>query len=154
MVMRPLPVLIVAVLLAGCGGGGGGPLSKSEYEQKLAAAGKAINDSGRGLAQATTKETFADGVGKVQKALDKAADDLHRVTPPADVETANEKLVGALHGLSDDLDGVADAASESLKQARAATEKLSESAASKQAQDAVTEIERRGYDAGQLGTGG
>ncbi len=150
--MRALPILAVAIVLAGCGGAG--RLSKSDYEQKLQTEGKTINESGRGIGQAKSKEAFVESVGKVQKALDNAADDLDGIKPPTDVEAANGKLVGALHGLSDDLDSVKDAASGGLKKGQAATEKLSESTASKQAQDAVTEIERRGYDAGQLGTGG
>jgi hypothetical protein len=140
----------LALGLAGCGGGG--PLSKAAYEQKLREGGKELTEAVQKLARARSKEEFKEDVTGVQKALDDAAETLDGVTPPEDVEGANARLVHGLRGLSDDFDKVKDAADESVDEATRKAQEVSSGTASREAQQAIQEIERRGYDVGQLGS--
>ena len=142
----------LVVLVAGCGGGGGARLTKAAYEQKLSDAGKGLAVAGRKLAQAQSKEEFKDDVTDVQKALDDAADRLDGITPPDDVEGANARLVQGLRGLSHDFDKVKDAADESVDDATRKAQEVSTGASSREADNAIKEIQRRGYDVGQLGS--
>jgi hypothetical protein len=143
-----LAVAALAVGLAGCGSEA--RLSKSEYEQKLATAGRDLAEASKPLAQAKTGPEFASGVERVQTELREAAGDLGSVTPPEDVEEANDRLVDALRGLADEFDKVKEAAKGGAKQAREAGARLARSKPSEEARVAVLEIERRGYDVGQL----
>jgi cob(I)alamin adenosyltransferase len=149
---RPLAGLATALALvavvAGCGGGG--RLSKAEYEQRLRQAGDELSTAVQQLAKARTKEQFKDAVAEVQGTLDDAADDLDGNSPPSDVESANERLVHGLRGLSDDFDKVKDAADEGIDAATKKAQEISTAQASREAERAIKEIERRGYDVGKL----
>jgi soluble cytochrome b562 len=140
--------LALLAVVAGCGGGG--RLSKAEYEQRLRQAGDELSTAVQQLAKARTKEQFKDAVTEVQGALDDAADDLDGSTPPSDVESANERLVHGLRGLSDDFDKVKDAADEGIDAATKEAQEISTGQASREAERAIKEIERRGYDVGKL----
>jgi multidrug resistance efflux pump len=143
----------VALTLALSGCGGGGRLSKGEYERKLDAAGTELSAATHQLASARSKDQFKQAVGDVQRALDGAAHDLGRITPPEDVEAANDRLVDGLRGLAHDFGEVKDAADESIDAATAKAQQVTAGAASREARQAVEEIQRRGYDVGALGTG-
>ena len=140
--------LALVAVVAGCGGGG--RLSKAEYEQRLRQAGDELSTAVQQLAKARTKEQFKDAVTEVQAALDDAADDLDGSTPPSDLESANERLVHGLRGLSDDFDKVKDAADEGIDAATKKAQEISTGPASREAERAIKEIERRGYDVGKL----
>jgi hypothetical protein len=147
----PAAALLVAVLaLAGCGGGGG-RLTAARYEQKLHAAGDELAAADRKLAQARSKADFQHGVTEVQHALDAVADDLDRITPPADAEGANDRLVHGLHGLSDDFDAVKKAADRGVDAAVQAAQQVDNGGFAREVQQAIAELTRRGYDVGQLG---
>jgi hypothetical protein len=143
-----LALAALAVGLVGCGSEA--RLSKSEYEQKLTTAGRELAEVSKPLAQAKTGPQFVSGVEQVQAGLRKAADDLGGLNPPEDVAAANDRLVDALRGLADEFDKVKEAAKGGVEKARAAGGRLARSKPSEEARLAVLEIERRGYDVGQL----
>ena len=141
---------VIALALAGCGGGG--RLSKAEYEQKLESAGNGLSAAAQQLAETRSKKQFKDNVTDLQRAFDDAADDLDGITPPEDVEGANDRLVHGLRALSDDFDEVKDAADESIDAATRKAQQVTTGASSREAQQAIQEIRRRGYDVGPLGS--
>jgi cytochrome c556 len=149
---RTLGAAAAAITLALGGCGGGGRLSKAEYEQKLQQAGKELSVSLRQLSGSTSKPQFEDGVKEVEKALNDAADDLDGITPPEDVEAANRHLVEGFRRLSDEFDEVKAAADQGPDAARQKGRELTTGAASREADQAIKEIQRRGYDVGQLGS--
>lgn len=144
-------LLALAALAVGLGGcGGEARLSKADYEQKLTAVGRELADASKPLVAAKTGPEFASGVEQIQGGLRKAADDLGGVKPPEDVQSANDRLVDALRGLADEFDKVKEAAKGGAKKAREAGGRLAQSKPSEEAQQAVLEIQRRGYDVGLL----
>ncbi len=148
---RVAGALAVGLVLALAGCGGGGQLSKSEYEAKLHSAGNELTGAVQQLAKATSKDQFKQDVGDVQSALNSAADTLDGVTPPTDVQGANDRLVDGLRGLSNDFDQVKKAADDGIDAATKKAQQITTGAASREAQQAILEIKRRGYDVGQLG---
>jgi hypothetical protein len=144
-------VALVAVFVLAACGGGGGPLTKARYEQKLHAAGNELAAADRKLAQARSKQDFQHDVTEVQHALDDVAGHLDGITPPADAEGANDRLVHGLHGLSDDFDGVKKAANQGIDAAVRAAQQVATGGSAREVQQAIAELKRRGYDVGQLG---
>ena len=149
--VRLAAALVLAAMLALGGCGGGGRLTVAGYEQKLRAAGEELSAAQGKLAGARSKDEFKTDVGELQRALRAAADELDDATPPADAESANDRLVDALHGLADDFDRVREAADEGIDAAVRSAQQVATGAASRQAQQAIAELRRRGYDAGTLG---
>jgi hypothetical protein len=147
----PVAAVLAAVLaLAGCGGGGG-RLTVAAYEQKLRAAGEELSAAQGKLATARSKDEFKTEVSELQRALRAAAGDLDDVTPPADAEAANDRLVDAFRGLADAFDRVRDAADEGIDAAVRAAREVGSSPSARAAQQAIAELSRRGYDVGTLG---
>ena len=140
---------LVAVALAGCGGGG--PVSKSEYEQRLQSAGRELTTALRELSRSNSKEEFKTGVDEVENALDDAADELAGITPPEDVQSANDRVVEGFRKLADDFEQVKAAADKGPDAARKKGREVTTGPASRQANQAIKEIQRRGYDVGELG---
>jgi hypothetical protein len=146
---RTALLTLVALALAGCGGGG--ELSKSDYEQHLQQDGRRLAAPRAALSRANSKEEFLKGIDGLQEALNKVADDLDGITPPADVQSATGRLVDAFGKLAGDLEPVKAAADKGPAAARQKFRQATTGAASREANQAITEIERRGYDAGRLG---
>ena len=144
--------MVAAVIaLAACGGGGG--LTRAAYEQKLRDAGHELGVARRQLSQSRTQDEFRRGAEAVEEALGDAADELDEGTPPADVEAVNERLVSALRRLANDWDDVKRAADEGPDAASRAARSVTAGVAARQAEEAIREITRRGYDVGELGSG-
>jgi hypothetical protein len=139
-----------ALGVAGCGGGEG-PLSKAAYEQKLHRAGDELSAAVRRLAKARSEAEFRDNVVAVQRALDDASGELDAITPPKDVEGANDRLVHGLRGLEQDFEKLEAAAGRGVDEATRMAREISTGAAAREAQQAIMEIKRRGYDVGALG---
>jgi sugar-specific transcriptional regulator TrmB len=135
--------------LAGCGGGAG--LTKAEYEQKLRSAGDEISRAAGQLSTARSKDEFKERVANVQNAIDAAAHELDAITPPADVAAPNDRLVHGLRGLARDFGQVKEAADRGIDAATTKARQVSSGAASREARQAIREIQRRGYDVGRLG---
>ena len=144
-------LLLTAVLLLVAGCGGGGQLSKAEYQQHLQQNGRDLAAALAVLSRTKTKAEFLDAVDGVEKALNDVADDLDGVTPPTDVQGANERLVTAFRQLADDFEQVKEAADKGPDAARQKGRQVTSGAASREANQAIEEIKRRGYDVGELG---
>jgi hypothetical protein len=148
--MRRSALLLLAVLaLAGCGGGS--PLSKGEYEQKLQTGGRELTAALAQLSRSSSKPEFVKGVDQVEKALNDIADDLDGITPPEDVQSANDRLVDGFRKLAHDFEEVRAAADRGPDAARKKGREVTTGAASREADLAIKEIQRRGYDVGELG---
>jgi hypothetical protein len=148
--MRRAALLILVVLaVAGCGGGG--QLSKSEYEQHLQQGGRDVSAARAVLTRTTSRGAFLEGIDGLQKALNDVAADLGGIKPPADVQSANGRLADAFGKLADDLEEVKAAADKGPAAARQKFRRVTTGTASREANQAITEIQRRGYDVGKLG---
>jgi hypothetical protein len=139
----------VALAVAGCGGSG--PLSKSQYEQKLQKSGRELTAALAQLSRSNSKEEFQSGVDGVEKTLNDVAGELDGITPPADVQGANDRLVDGFRKLADDFEQVKAAADKGPDAARQKGREVTTGPASRQANQAIKEIQRRGYDVGELG---
>jgi hypothetical protein len=107
---RVIAVLAAAVLLvaAGCGGGGDGgdtPLTKAEYEQQMQAIGEDLS-AALDTSDASSASTAVTQVEEAQGTLREAADQMDEMTPPEDISTEHDQLVGGVRQFADDLDEV------------------------------------------------
>ena len=147
-----LAALAAAIVLVFAGCGGGGRLSKAEYERKLQQAGRELTTALRHLSASRSKVQFQKGVDGVERALNDAADELDHSKPPQDVESANQRVVEGFRRLSDEFNAVKAAAEKGPDAARQAGRAITTGTASREANQAIEEIKRRGYDVGQLGS--
>jgi hypothetical protein len=143
--------LAVALVLAVAACGGDGRLSKAQYEQKLKESGQELTTALRHVTSSRSKDHFKRAVDDVETALNDVADKLDGVTPPQDVEGANRRVVDGFRRLADEFETVKAAADKGPDAARQAGRKITASAASREANLAIQEIKRRGYDVGELG---
>ena len=110
--MRRLIIVLAAVslLLAGCGGGGSGkptakPLTKAEYQTKLRQIAKDVGAQLRTSAS-NSKTPSKKDLAAARKALNTFADELKKVSPPAEVVQAHQHLITAMRRLGSDLEGI------------------------------------------------
>ena len=153
-VARILPVLAAALLLvAGCGGGGS-TLSKSQYEKRIQADGQAVQTAVKAVSAATTSlSALAKQVDSAEAAVKKAADDLDSLTPPKDAAADNAKIVAGLRAIGKGLDALKRAAKKgSASDVQAAALSLSDSPEIRAAQRAATDLKKKGYSIGVIGT--
>jgi hypothetical protein len=146
-----LGIVGASIALAAAACGGSGPLSKSQYEQRLQKSGRELTAALAQLSRSNSQEEFKTGVDGVEKALNDVADDLDGVTPPEDVQSANDRLVEGFRKLADDFEQVKAAAEKGPDAARQKGRQVTTGAASREADQAIKEIQRRGYDVGELG---
>jgi hypothetical protein len=146
-----LIVLSFALVLAGCGSS---PkvVTKAQYQTDLQRLGQDLTDAGSELGRSIDIATFNGNVDNLRDHLHDAADELHGLKPPADVQSANKKLADALDDFADQLDAVKEARRESIVKARDALLKVSKSEAVGNARAAARELKRKGYDIGQFGS--
>jgi hypothetical protein len=140
---------LAALALAGCGSSG--PLSKADYEQRLQKSGRELTAALAQLSRSNTKEEFTQGVDRVENVLNDVADDLDGITPPEDVQSANARLVDGFRKLAGDFEQVKAAAEKGPDAARQKGRQVTTGLASREADQAIKEIQRRGYDVGELG---
>ena len=121
--MRRLVVglVVLALVLAGCGGSKSGsgtttgsttiaepsgpPLSKAAYQAKLQATAKDIAAKLQASSSGSKTPSKAD-LEATKKALSDFADELEQVNPPPAVKQAHLLLIRALRQFSNDLEGI------------------------------------------------
>jgi hypothetical protein len=97
--MRVLPLLVIAVVVAGCGSGGGSPDYYDHIDTATAVVQEALKDLG-----SSSGELDASS-----KAIDDAARDLGGLKPPGDAKSFHTHLVDGLHKLAGTLHQAAQA---------------------------------------------
>jgi hypothetical protein len=137
-----------ALALAGCGGGGGGgsKLSKADYQKKLASVGKDLNGlSGVGASGSSAVSQF----DRLRGGLNKAADELDKVTPPSDAQADNNELVSGLRAISGELGPLETAAkNKDAAGMSSALSKLRTSSGVTKVQHAIGDLKSKGYKTG------
>ena len=143
--MRQAGVIVVALMIAlgaaACGGGGGSGgdrLSKDEYEQQMSAIGTDLQEASSGvdISETTDLDKVADTVAEFKSDLETAADKVDDLNPPED---ADEEMEQAAR----------DRDKPALQKAQQAV--ITEG---NEAQQAAEDLKAKGYDIGELGTGG
>jgi hypothetical protein len=146
-------VVVLAALAAGCGGGSS-RLSKAQYEQKIQADGKAVQQAATAITSSGgSMQKLAVQVAAAEKAAKVAAGDLGGVKPPADIADDNTKIVAALRTIDAQLTKLEQAAKAgdvtAVQQAALA---LQSSPEIKAAEDAAKDMKAKGYKIGVIGS--
>ncbi len=153
--MKRLAFLVLAgLLLAACGGSS--RLSKSDYETHLQNDGKPVQKTVAALtkvASITTLAQFATKADAAEAAVKSAADDLDSIKPPQDVEADNTAIVAGLRAIQTGLEHLKKvAASGHTAAVLLAAPSPEKSPQLKAAQTAITDLKKKGYQVGFLGT--
>jgi hypothetical protein len=148
--MRPakrLPILVAALLLAGCGGDE--RLSKDEYAEKVRAVYADLQETFR--ATNVPLRRLAPRVEDAQTQLRESADELDGVVPPKDVEVENDQLVAGMRRYADDLDRLRNAAERGDQRTVADfNARVAQNEAVEQMAEAAERMKFKGYDLGQI----
>jgi hypothetical protein len=149
----PIALALIAAAISGCGGNGSNQrVSKAQYEQKV---------------QQIQQEVFArvnpatlllgarggdptQGLRAVQDAAVKEAEELGRLSPPAEIASDHRRLVAALRRYTDELRGVIAAVRERKLAGRHLQAKLRSLASVKAIRAARVAIARKGYNIGPI----
>ncbi len=153
--MRRLVFLALAVaLVAGCGGSS--RLSKTQYQQKLQADGKAVQKTITALsggASAGSLATIVKRVDSAEAAVKSAADDLGSLKPPADAAADNATIVTALRTIQSGLERLKKAASSGdFATAQKVGASIETSPQVKAAEKATADLKAKGYTIGVFGS--
>jgi len=145
-----LLVCVVALVASGCGSKPK-PVTKAQYEQTLQRLGQQLVNAGSQVGQHLDIASFNQDVSNLQDGLKNASKELKGVKPPPNAQVPNEKLADGLHDLADALEPVKDARRQSLREgAKTFRDVALTSAAARQGRAAVRQLQRRGYDVGQM----
>lgn len=107
-IVRPLPLLLVAFVLAGCAGGDA-RLTKSEYAEEVRSIYAGVQEA-FARTNVTDPSELAERVADAQEELRSAADELEDTQAPDDVEAEHAQVVQGLRAYADDLDRLRNAA--------------------------------------------
>ncbi len=148
--MRPLTTLAplaaaVALFVAGCGGSG---VSKNDYVQSLNEAVASLQKSTASLGPEAA--TGGEAVTRLQdggKAMDVAAENFGKITPPDDAEHAHGQIVDGLHKFADTFREAADAArAKDDTKLLKVLQGLEDSPGARELQAATEELAAKGYN--------
>jgi hypothetical protein len=150
MIVVMLSLVGLVGVVAGCGSS---PkvVTKAQYQKELQQTGTELTALGSELGKSIDIATFNGNVDKFKDGLDKAAKDLKKLKPPANVEAANKRLGDSFHELSKQLDAVKEARRQSIFKARDALGVVGRSKAIKDGRAAIQELKSKGYSVGELG---
>jgi hypothetical protein len=91
----------LAIALPGCGGGGGSGTSKSDYKQQVQQIDKQfrgqLSRAEGSLSSATTNAERSAGLERVRVAFNDVANKIDKLAPPSGAQSAQNRLVAALH---------------------------------------------------------
>jgi hypothetical protein len=139
-----LSLAALLVVVAGCGSSPK-TVTKAQYQAQLAKSGQAITIAGQQLGKVITIADFNGAVSDLQKALRDGEKSLKGLQPPANTRAANKQLAQAFGDLADALEPVKEARRVSIVKAREALGKLGDSAAIKNGQAAIVQLNNLGY---------
>jgi ABC-type Fe3+-citrate transport system substrate-binding protein len=147
---------VVAVVAAGCGSSSSTEMSKADYEAKIQANGKAVQDAVAAISAGFTNiKSVAKQVAAAEVAAKKAVDDLDATNPPKDVAADNDALVVALRAIDAQLKKLSQAAKAGDAMAAvAAASALQSSPEIRAGQAAIKDMQKKGYAVGVLGNDG
>ena len=147
-------VLLAAVLALVASGCGSKPkaVTKAQYEAELNTLGTDLTRAGSAIGRHIDIAGFNQDIANFQDHLRSAAEDLHKVQPPANAQSANKRLADSFDELADDFEPVKDARRKSIVEAGKAADIVRKSAAVKNGRAAIGELRRKGYDVGAMGS--
>jgi uncharacterized protein YkvS len=132
----------VALLVGGCGGKPEPPLTKAEYVKEMKAIGRQLSTSINSVSGVTSAESAATALGKAQDDLKNAADQMKKISPPADIKDAHEELTQAVSDFADGLGPIIDKLNKGDMSALATVTTLK---AFRDLQTAANKITKAGY---------
>jgi hypothetical protein len=142
---------LIAAAASGCGGTGSShPLSKAQYEHKVQRIQQDVFakvNPATILLGARGGDPTA-GLRAVQEASAKEADELGRITPPAEIAQAHKSLVTALRRYGDELSGIIAAVHKRKLSGQDLRAKLRSLASVKSIRAARVAIAQKGYNIG------
>lgn len=147
-IANSIPVLLAAVVLAGCAGDGG-RLSKTEYAEQVRSVYAGVQEAF--AATNVPPEELPDRVEDAQAELREAADELEGLEPPEDAEAANAQIAAGFRLYADELDRLQNAAERgdqaTIDDFNAG---VAERESVKQIMEAAESLKFKGYDLGDI----
>ena len=134
----------VALVAAGCGGD-----DKGDYTNDVREIAQELDESSAGadLRNVNSTKELADALRRAADLLDEAAGDLEDLDPPDEVSDAHGKLTDGARETADAFRRVADQAEGgSQEQVLASLNELLTSGGAKKLEQALTELEDKGYN--------
>jgi hypothetical protein len=126
------------------------PVTKAQYEQQLQRLGDDLVNAGSQIGQHLDIASFNQDIDNFQDHLRDASNELKGVKPPPNAQAPNERVADAFHDLADTLESVKDARRKSLREAGKAFAVARRSPPAREGRAAVRQLQRRGYDVGQM----
>jgi hypothetical protein len=147
-----LAVVLLALVVAGCGSGGEGQLSKTDYQKHLQTDGDEITKAFKPLTQPPgSLDELASELDAGVSKLNGAADDLEGLKPPKNVEKDNSDLAGGLRELARELDSLKKAAQKKdPQQVQKTLTDLRNSHGLIDARRATDDLRKKGYTLGTV----
>jgi hypothetical protein len=143
--------LSCAVLVAGCGSSGGSRLSAHDYTARLASIGKEADKAQTAVEQALRATTVGEihtRLGNFADADDRIGDEIAKLRPPKNGESANAELAKGEHDLASEVHALLPEISKqkAAKAALATIQKsLGDAAGAHEIDEALTRLKKLGY---------
>jgi len=102
-----LLVAVLAIVVAGCGGGSSAAPTLAEYQESVVTTRDRVDFALARITNAKSKVEFLDRMDEAAVVIDDAGSDLDDTGAPQGFEDETDKLAGALHQLSVDLEATA-----------------------------------------------
>jgi hypothetical protein len=146
--MRYLPIIAVALAAAtACGGSGG--TSRNDYVKSLNQAEASLQTSLSSIGNIGGSTSAADVAKTLDAggtAMDKAADNFNKITPPSDAKDAHAKIVDGLHKIAGTFHTAAkDANGSDLTKVLTEVQGITDGDGAKEIQAAQDELVKNGY---------
>jgi hypothetical protein len=140
-----LLTVLLALVATGCGSKPK-PVTKAQYEQRLAQIGHDLYLAANALGSSTNTQIFNNNVDKLKKVVHDAAKDLNGVRPPGlAAQQQNARLVHAYRELEKQFDKVKDERRISYPRAIAALQAVQKSPAAQQTIAAAQQLRKLGF---------
>jgi hypothetical protein len=140
-----LLAVLLALVAAGCGSKPK-PVTKAQYEQRLAGIGHNLYLAANALGGSTNTQVFNDNVDKLKKVVHDAANELNGVRPPGlAAQQQNERLVRAYRALEKQFDKVKEERRISYPRAIAALQAAQKSPAARETIGAAQQLRKLGF---------